>query len=126
MKALCVAICFLFASPAAGLEEISFFEARPAKTPVTLIDIRQEGNQADLYVEGYLPNTCYGEPRAEVRRGKSAIYVDIIASVSGQNCAEVAKLFDMTVELGAFNPGVYRAVVQRATSWERIETFEVD
>lgn len=114
-KILTVAALALTSSAWAGLE----------KVPLDFAQIKVDGSSTSLYVEGYLPNTCYGEPRGEVRRIKSGAKVMVVSNVEGENCAEVIRMFDLDIELGEFGPGDYKVYLQRGTRWASTLDFEI-
>lgn len=96
------------------------------KIPIQAVFVEVEQGEVSLYVEAYLPDTCYREPRAEFYKRKGVMFLDIVSNVVGQVCAEVVRFVDLSIPLGKFAPGSYSLVFQKYSRWAEEIYFEVD
>lgn len=97
--------------------------------PVEAIDA-YEGpeNRIKVGIEGYLPDTCYGQPKIRHKRGKfkNVIYVYVYSYVQEGPCAQVIDPFEITADLGAYQDGGYTVIIQPNTVDEMRDTVVVD
>lgn len=95
------------------------------KVPLETANIARVNGEVVLEVEGYLPNACYSGARAETHNGKGLVLVDIVSKVEGEVCAEIAELFKLSINLGAFPIGKHSVLLQEGSRWEREIFFQV-
>ncbi|MCO4756354.1 MAG: hypothetical protein KC478_17875, partial [Bacteriovoracaceae bacterium] len=67
----------------------------------------------NLRVQGYLPNGCYSDPKFRIKRAKigNDFFVKVFSKVSNLPCIQVIRPYDITINLGVVDEGVYRITV---------------
>lgn len=108
-----------------GFIMMSAAQAELRMAPLDYARVSPHGSGASLYVEGYLPNSCYGDPRAEVVRTEDDLEVRVVSVVKGEICAEVIRYFDLDVDLGEFEEGEHLLRLQSGSRWGSTLSFEI-
>lgn len=73
-----------------------------------------------LEVSGHLPNSCHSAPYVRIVKSRKfeIAYVDILARVGGEFCAEIAQSFSRTIFLGGMNQQIRSVRIQSDSVWE--------
>lgn len=126
---LILSVLFIYSEAHSGTHKFS-----AAKVPIEHAEILSNEAGAVLYIEGYLPDSCHGEPYARVLEKYQAFEVELLSKVDGDFCLERVRDFDLHIDLSRLvSPGAgepagkrdYRAYLQSGTAWGSTLSFEI-